>query len=157
MSGHPRIQGGQEAIVRAWGQALAASAGVGVFEGDFPAQRFSNPVAYCVDRTARDVVRYLFSDDQDISVPESINDACHVLALQDASPSETLASFFHLRGIVLSRLVDEPDFDSLLQIDERIDRCMLAAADCLSQCREQILQLRIGELKKREKMLERYK
>lgn len=143
--------------MRAWGQALAASAGAGAFEGDFSAQRFSNPVAYCIDRTARDVVSYLFSDDQDIPVPESINDACHVLALQDTSPSETLASFFHLRQIVFSRLAGDPDLDLLLQIDERIDCCMLAAADCLSQCREQILQLRIGELKRREKMLERYR
>lgn len=155
MSAHLRIQGGREAIVRAWSDVLAASSGASVLEGEVSSQRFSNPVAYRIDRAAREVVRFLFEGDWDASVSESIDDACHVLALQDAEPSVALGSFFRLRQIALERMDGEIDRATLLQLDERIDRCVLEALDCHARCREQIMQMRIGELKRREKMLER--
>lgn len=155
MSAHLRIQGGREAVVRAWSDALAASSGASALEGEVSSQRFSNPVAYRIDRTARDVVRFLFEGDWDASVPESIDDVCHVLALEDAEPSVALGSFFRLRQIVLEHIEDEIDRETLLQLDERIDRCVLEAVDRHVRCREQIMQMRIGELKRREKMLER--
>lgn len=158
MSFHATSKDGEEAIVREWCGELDTSSDKSAFEGNINSKRFSNPVAYHIDQTAHDVVEYLFSDETDPAVPESVEDLCRLMALQGSTPSSAFASFFKLRTIVFSKLGKNAlDRDAMMLMDERIDTCVLRAMDYYSQCREQIMQFRIDELKRRDKMLERYR
>lgn len=146
-----------EKIVRAWCNVLDTQSGTGAYDGSTESKRFSNPVAYHVNQTAHDVVRYIFSEQEELSVPESVEDLCRLQALQDPEASSMLKSFFALRAIVAANLGGiELDADFLLAVDARIDACALSAMNYYSQCREEIMQFRIDEIKRRDKMLERY-
>ncbi|WP_283171161.1 hypothetical protein [Curtanaerobium respiraculi] len=138
-----------DSIAREWCVELYATPDSKVFEGDVSDTRFSNPVAYHIAQTSQDVVGYLFSNERDPEVPESVDDLCRLIALQEARPSEAFASFFKLRSIVFSRAGKSGmDAKTLSVVNDRIDACLLRAMDCYTRFREQIMQLRIDELKR---------
>lgn len=145
-----------EKIVREWCGVLDAQSGTEAYVSGAESRRFNNPVAYHVDKTAHDVVRYVFSEGAE-SLPESVEDLCRLQALQDPKASSMLVSFFKLRAIIASNMKDKTiDGNRMLAIDARIDDCALCAMDYFSQCREEIMQFCIDEIKRRDKMLERY-
>ncbi len=145
----------EEAIVHEWCIELDATSNEDTFKGDMNAKRFKNPVAYHIDQTAHDVVGFLFSDEDDPDMPASLEDMCRLMALQDASPSSVFASFFKLRSIIFSKIgKSDTDMEAVMLVDGRIDACVLKAMDYYSVCREQIMQFRIDELKRRDKMYE---
>ncbi len=145
-----------EMIVREWRKVLDSPTDFDGMDGDFESRRYSNPVAYHVDKTAHEVVEYLFSEDNEPTIPESVDDLCRLKALQDPVPSSALSPFSELRTIVFSRIGSaDADSGTMTKVDKRIDACLLHAMDYYCQCREQIMQLRVDEIKRREKTLER--
>lgn len=138
-----------ESIAREWSIELYATPDAKTFDGDMTSKRFSNPVAFHISQTSHDVVAYLFSEEKDPVIPSSIDDLIRLTALQQARPSDAFASFFKLRSIVFSRIGKGAYNDKALQqISDRIDNCMLYAMDCYTKFREQVMQLRIDELKR---------
>ncbi|MEG0303036.1 hypothetical protein [Gordonibacter sp.] len=147
----------EDSIARAWCGELSAALGIDACEGNFSSKKYSNSVAYHVDQTAHAVVRYLFSGKEHPSVSDSIDGLCRLLALQDSSPQSTFSSFFKLRSLIFSNSAKLLDAGALQLIDARIDTCALCAIDCYVRCRDQIMRLRMDELKRSTGMLERYR
>ena len=138
----------KELIVRDWCVELHAASDSKAFEGDVTGRRFSNPVAYHISQTSQDVVHYLFSEEDDPEVPESLDDLCRLIALQQSRPSDAFASFFQLRNIVFSHVKKDSLNDKVFsRINDRIDACTLRAMDNYMRFREQVMQYRIDELK----------
>lgn len=74
-----------------------------------------------------------------------------IRAVQDFSPSQAVVPFLELKWIVRQVLADDAKTKSLVPdlapLECEIDRIALAAFDIYTQCREQLYQVRISELK----------
>jgi hypothetical protein len=76
-----------------------------------------------------------------------------IRAVQQFSPSEAVGFVFRLKEAVragLGKAAAEPRFFAdLAKLDDRIDQIALAAFDVFTQCREQVNELRLNEVKRR--------
>jgi len=89
------------------------------------------------------------SESQDYS--SALDQIIRIRAVQDFSPSQAVVPFLELKWIVRQILADDAKTKSLVHdlapLECEIDRIALAAFDMYTQCREQLYQVRIRELK----------
>ncbi|GAG33495.1 unnamed protein product, partial [marine sediment metagenome] len=86
-------------------------------------------------------------------IRQDLHEMVKIRAVQQFSASEAVGFIFHLKEAVRAQLaeaVKDPRFsDELAQLDGQIDRVALAAFDLFVQCREQVYELRVNEVKRR--------
>jgi hypothetical protein len=82
----------------------------------------------------------------------SLEDIIRARAIQDLSPSESIAFVFSLKTAVRKelkgRLADPGLAADLAEFEARIDQTALFAFDIYCRCREKVSELRINEVKR---------
>jgi hypothetical protein len=125
---------------------------------------FANPVRNTILQGIEGVYDEILKDDES---PEALNDfldkVIRIRSVQDFSPSQALAFVFSLKTVireVLGKEIRENHLhDQLLLLESRVDALALRAFDVYVGCREEIYELRAGEMKRQRdaafRMLER--
>jgi hypothetical protein len=125
---------------------------------------FANPVRNTILQGIEGVYDELLKDQQS---PEALNafldKVIRIRAVQDFTPSQALAFVFSFKKAIRERLgkeIREYDLhDQLLRLESRVDALALRAFDVYMGCREEVYELRVGEVKRQReaafRMLER--
>ena len=148
-------------ILRIWFDAILQSypqdtANFLVKEND----RFANPVGYAYRSNIETIFDGLTGDAERNDVLLAIDNIVKVRNVQDFAPSQVVAVFFLLKGIIRqhSKIKDsDASLDSeLLDFDAKVDNLALAAFDCYSSIRELMGDIRIREAQRRiQKLMDR--
>ncbi len=149
----------QDAIVGRWLEHALATYG-----RDAPAMfkrqkdPFANPVGHSLRVGTRGIFEALLRGmdlgKMDVEkVRQYLHEIVKIRAVQQLSASEAVGFVFHLKEAVrteLAEAVKDPRFCcELAQLERQIDRVALTAFDLFVQCREQVCELRLNEVKRR--------
>jgi hypothetical protein len=143
----------REAIARKWLEGVLAT-----YPGDSPAvfarekDPFANPVGHSLRVGTERILDVLLDGTDMAEIRESLREIMKIRAVQQFAPSEAVAFVFGLKEVVRAEAgaaaVDSQFSKELAELDAQIDRIALAAFDSYVECREQIYQLRINEVKR---------
>ena len=148
----------QEAIVGRWVERALACYG-GDSSATLKRQKdpFANPIGHSLRVGTRGIFEAMLGgmdlgETDTEKVGQHLHEIVKIRAVQQLSASEAVGFVFHLKEAIRAELagtVKDPRFsDELTQLDGRIDRVALAAFDIFVQCREQLCELRINEVKR---------
>ncbi len=144
----------QDAIVGRWLDHVLATYGADS-SAVFKRQKdpFANPVGHSLRVGMREIFEALLRGMDVEKIRQHLHEIVKIRAIQQFSASEAVGFVFYLKEAVRAELADaakDPRFsDELAQLDRRIDRVALAAFDIFVQCREQVSELRVNEVKRR--------
>ncbi len=114
---------------------------------------FANPVGNSLRLGTRGIVETLLREVDSEKIHGHLCEMVKIRAVQQFSPSEAVGFVFRLKEAVragLGKAAAEPRFSAdLTKLDGQIDQIALAAFDIFTQCREQVSELRLNEVKRR--------
>jgi hypothetical protein len=147
------LQDNKDAIAARWLDDLLASYGE---EGSAAFRRgkdpFANPVGQRLRTGTQAIFEALLEGADAEKIREQFHEIVKIRAVQEFTASQAVGFVFQLKAAVRAELggaAGDPKFAfELAQLDGRIDRLTLAAFDVFVQCREQLCQLRINEVKR---------
>ena len=120
----------------------------------FRAQRdpFANPLGHSVREGTRGIFETILGGMDRDDLRTHLDKIVRIRAVQQFSPAEALSFVFSLRSIV-RKVIPEAEVDARLRegltaLDAKIDEVALAAFDLYAARREEVSQLRIGEVKR---------
>ncbi len=105
---------------------------------------FRNPVGHSVRQSLTIMFEQLLGDMNGECLDPALDGIIRVRAVQELSPSEAIGFTFRLKAI-LRELAPEED---QIALADRVDRLALMAFDKYTQCREQLAEIRIKELRR---------
>jgi hypothetical protein len=114
--------------------------------------RFSNPVGYTISQEINSLYEELLQGQVDSDkMSTSLDNIIRIRAIQDFSPHEAVSFVFLLKKAMLEDLGNEIEkeqsFREWLDFEPEIDKLASAAFDKYVECREQICELRVKEVK----------
>ena len=123
--------------------------------------KFSNPVGVTLREGIEILFDGLLNGPAGDRVGEALSQMVKIRAIQDFSASQAVSFIFFLRTAIresLEQFREEPGlFEELVAFESEIDELALGAFDIYMQCREQVYQLKVNEVRNRsEKVLERF-
>jgi hypothetical protein len=114
--------------------------------------RFANPVGHQLREATQKAVDALVEGLDAETTAHQLDELIRIRAVQRFSPSHALAFIFRLKGIVRAELGPPGEHPATAaewdELDRRIDRLALSAFDAYTQCREQVCELRVNEVKR---------
>lgn len=117
-----------------------------------PEGRFSNPVVYLIEKATGEIFDLLIKPENDQILTVSVNEICHLMAIQGSKPSRAISFIFALKQIIREELKDENGANywaaEMVEIDKIIDEIGLLAFDIYSDCRAEICDLKVSEIKR---------
>ena len=125
---------------------------------------FANPVRNTILQGIEGVYDEILGEgDRPETLNAFLDNVIRIRSVQDFSPSQALAFVFSLKTVireVLGKEIRENHlYDLLLRLESRVDALALRAFDVYMGCREEIYELRVGEVKRQReaalRMLER--
>jgi hypothetical protein len=114
--------------------------------------RFANPVGITIREGLRELFGELLKGFDPQQLSATLDKIIRIRAIQEFSPGQALAFVLAFKQLVRRELA-QPIRDNLvaaeelLQFDEVIDRLALLAFNVYMQCREQLYELRINEVR----------
>lgn len=115
--------------------------------------RFANPLGHSLRVGTRGIFDALLEGMDPEKIRQDLDEMIRIRAVQEFSASQAVGFVFLLKEAVRAELVKavkDPRFSSeLAEFEGRIDRIALAAFDVFVQCREQVYELRVSEVKRR--------
>jgi hypothetical protein len=142
-----------DTIIERWGEAILSS-----YHPDaaalFQKQRdpFANPIGDSVRKGTRGVFEAILDGMDPEALHSHLDEIIRVRAVQELHPSQALSFVFALKSIVrevIPELEAETRFHrEVAELDGKIDRVALAAFDVYTECREEVSQLRINDVKR---------
>ncbi|UCF34375.1 MAG: RsbRD N-terminal domain-containing protein [Phycisphaerales bacterium] len=142
-----------DAIVQRWFADVSAT-----YPGDtavaFRRQKdpFGNPVGHSLRVGTRRIFEALRDGVDAAEMEPYLRDMVKIRAVQQFSASQAVGFVFRLKEAVraeLGQAVEDPQFMfELAELERRIDRVALAAFDVFVECREQVCELRVNEVKR---------
>lgn len=114
--------------------------------------RFTNPVGSTITQGTESIFEALIAClDLSESFPY-LEDIIKVRAIQDFTPAKAVSFIFFLKNVVREELAKEirqkQIFEALLDFETKVDDLALLAFNIYTQCREQLNQVKIDELKR---------
>jgi len=113
---------------------------------------FLNPVGSTITRCISKIYDGLISGLQPENLRDSLDDIIRIRAVQDFLPSQAISFLFSLRSVVHDFLSSVDDgsvsLKSMKSIDIWFDTAAALGFDIYMECRENIFNLRIREIKK---------
>jgi hypothetical protein len=114
---------------------------------------FANPVRNAILEGIEGVYDEILSEGESSEALSAFLDkVIRIRSVQDFSPSQALAFVFSLKTVirdVLDKEIRENHlYDPLLRLESRVDALALRAFDVYMGCREEIYELRVGEVKR---------
>jgi hypothetical protein len=142
-----------DTIVERWGHAVLSS-----YPSDaailFRKQQdpFANPIGASVRKGTRGTFQAILNGMDTEELRSHLDTMIRVRAVQDFTPSQALSFVFALRSIV-REVIPELDANPRLQeerteLDQIIDRVALVAFEVYAACREELMALRVTEMKR---------
>lgn len=113
---------------------------------------FANPLGHGVREGTRGLLEVLAGHADEEEVQKHLDEIIRLRAVQQIPPSEALSFVFSLKPILRKEL-PEADRDpgmreELEELEARIDGLALRAFDLYSECRDEVSELRIAEVKR---------
>jgi len=120
--------------------------------------RFTNPVGYTISQEIEALYDGLLQEMNSDKLAACLDNIIRIRAVQDFSPSQTIALIFLLKKAIREELASEITenrvFEELLKFESRIDKLVLLAFDIYMKCREKVFEIRVNEAKaERERVL----
>ena len=120
--------------------------------------RFINPVGYAISQEIEALYDELLQGMNSDKLAACLDNIIRIRAVQDFSPSQTIAFIFLLKKAIREELASEITenqvFEELLKFESRIDKLVLLAFDIYMKCREKVFEIRVNEAKaERERVL----
>jgi hypothetical protein len=147
------LRNSEDAILVRWLEdALAAYPGDSseVFKRE--KDPFANPIGRSLREGTRGMFRALVDGKNAEVMRQHVSEIMRIRAVQQHSPSQAVGFMFSLKGAIRAELrgaVMQAEYSSALsELDNQIDRIALMAFDVYVQYREQVCELRIGEVKR---------
>jgi len=113
---------------------------------------FANPIGDSVRKGTRGVFHAILSGMEPETLRSHLDQIIRIRAVQELHPSQALSFVFSLKSIVrdvIPELEAEPRLHrEVADLDEKIDRVALTAFDVYAECREEVSQLRINDVKR---------
>jgi len=113
--------------------------------------QIANPVGANIRDGLTKLLELLLADAAIEEFRSALDQVIRIRAIQDFTPSQAIVPFLELKWVIRQVLSKDKNTASLVQdlatLDCNIDRVALAAFDMYVQCREQLYQVRIKELK----------
>ena len=114
--------------------------------------RFANPVGSTLKRETEALLQALLDKADSEQLCTHLNEIIKIRAIQQFAPSQALEFVLRLKEVTraeLGRAAADPGlYEELAALDAQIDRVALIAFDIYVECREQVYQLRINEVKR---------
>lgn len=143
----------RDAIARSWLEGILAtypgnSAAIFARQKD----RFANPVGHSL-RVGSEGILDAVLDHGDIEeVQKHLREIIKIRAIQQFAPSRAVGFVLQLKELFRTGLggaAADPEFsEELAELDAQVDRIALIAFDTYVECREQVYELRINEVKR---------
>ena len=120
---------------------------------------FSNPIGHTLRGETEKLFQLLLGDMNSIEMMASLDKIIRIRAVQDFKPSQAVGFIFSLKKIIrdklLKAIVEQQMQDQFFAFESDIDKMSLYAFEVYTKCREDLLTVRWGELKRRyAKLLE---
>ena len=114
--------------------------------------QFANPVGHSMREGTRAIVDALISGTQLDEARRGLTEIIRIRAVQQFSPSQAVGFVFLLKDAMRSELGavlgDSKHAAAWMELESQIDQLALAAFDVFVECREQVFELRMNELKR---------
>ncbi len=148
---YERVTHNRERILSLWQAALLPQGG-GLTLRDDSKNRFAAPTDYLLRKESEALFDWLLSEEEPAQARSSLQEICKLKAVQTNHPSEALGFILDLKSILRLVLgkdgITRTEAAELKVLDRRIDQLLLLAFDEYSDCREQIMELRIEEIRR---------
>ena len=108
--------------------------------------RFSNPVGFIVTKDIEILFDEMVKGKDTEKIYNSLDKIIRVRAVQDFKPSHAVAFVLQLKAIV-REVLGKGNLTELSHFEDRIDATALLAFDIYSQCRQQIYDIRVNEVR----------
>lgn len=113
--------------------------------------RFANPVGSTIYSGMDSLLDSLIKADDADAISKYLDDIVRIRAVQDFTPSQSLAFVFKLKDAVREEAaskINSPDFSAeVTAFERRVDALALTAFDIYMKCREKIYDLKANELR----------
>jgi len=118
---------------------------------------FHNPVGHTLKQCLSDLFDGLLQSSDVTSLAPVLDGIVRIRAVQDFSAGTALAFPFLLKQIIRSEFeADASRYSSeLVALEARIDELALLAFDLFVECREQVYELRVNEIRRRSFVLDK--
>ena len=120
---------------------------------------FANPVGSTIFTETEGFFDGLLAEKEAVELGTFMEGTIRIRAVQDFSPSEAVGYLLLLKQAIRDaldqHLKETAVLRDLLEFESRIDRACLVAFDLYSQCRRQIGDIRIGEVKAEKERMAR--
>lgn len=147
------LQEKRDAIARKWLAGMLAT-----YPGDSAAlfarekDRFANPVGHSLRRGSEALLDALLDGADPHELRDHLQEIIKIRAIQQFAPSQALGFVLGLKQELRAELGEaatDPQLSAeFAELDSRIDRMALVAFDTYVECREQVHQLRINEVRR---------
>lgn len=111
----------------------------------------ANPIGTAIRQGFADILDLLLAEQASEKYDKPLDQVVRMRAVQDFSPSQAVVPFLELKWVIRQVLSDDKKtvhlIHELSRLDCEIDRLALTAFDKYMECREQLFQTRIKELK----------
>jgi hypothetical protein len=115
--------------------------------------RFGNPVAQEISQGIEGVFNQLLASAEAEEMSPFLDRIVRVRAVQEFTPAQALSFVFGLKKVIRAELVGEsaagPWAEEMVALEARIDRLALLAFNLYMECKRQIYELRVDEVKNR--------
>ena len=146
------LQEKKQQILSRWQSSAFSYQNQDLLRGQKQDGRFSNPIAYVIDKNTREIYEWLIKDEKDMDLFTPLEEICRFRAVQDIKPAEALRFIYALKQIIRDELMDEIQNSDvkaqLWDVDQRIDEIGLLAFNIFSDYRARIYEIRIDEIKR---------
>ncbi|MBF0465537.1 MAG: RsbRD N-terminal domain-containing protein [Nitrospirae bacterium] len=118
---------------------------------------FNNPIGHSILVSIEGVLEELLNNMVQERIIVLLNDIIRVRAVQDSNPSDAISLIFllkqALRTATKSYIKGDQLYKELLAFEDTIDKLTLISFDIFMQCREDIFNLKVNEIKRSTFML----
>lgn len=119
--------------------------------------RFANPVGRAIFEGIESIFDELLHEANADKIGIFLDNIIRVRAVQDLSPSQAVGFIFGLKKVIReeleSEIIKEEITEDLAAFDSKIDALALFCFDIYTQCRQQIFDIRVKEVKKQSARL----
>jgi hypothetical protein len=113
---------------------------------------FANPVGSAIGEGLEGIFDELLEDAPSASLAPFLDKLIRIRSVQEFSPSAAISFVFQLkpvlREVLKKEMLKQPLHEEWVAFTSRIDRLALLAFDTYVQCREELFELRVGELRR---------
>ncbi len=113
--------------------------------------RFTNPVGATIHQGIEDIFDQILQESEPERISTFLDNVIRIRSVQDFTASRAVVFMFQLKKVIRDELKNEIKekgiSDELLALESKIDDLALLSFDIFMQCREQIYELRVNEVR----------